>query len=324
LLATIGAQPDINPYDDVVPFVEERIATQVLIPAVQKPYSLEAAFLASSASVALPVQKVDEPPASKRRSWVLVNLILFCLLVLLVVGESGGLLTYERNFRSNVLPAEETRTARNLVTTQVEKTAVANMQATATATAMTPQQLYAWATSGTPVIDDPMDKHEGITWIEGSSNGASCRIQGAAYHIHISTQPSYYCFAPGSFFHDLAFQVRITIIQGDSGGMFFRTSTSNSYLGYIDVNGHYALGVIKNGEQNMLKAGSSAMLATGRGHSHLLTVIARGSALYLYLDKDFIDQAVDTSSAEGQVGLFAASDQGPTDVAFQNVKIWEI
>jgi hypothetical protein len=321
-LATIGAQPDVNPYDDDVPFVEERIATRVLIPAVQKPSSLEAAFLASSASVALPVQKVDEPPASKRRSWVLVNLMLFCLLVLLVAGESGGLLVYEHNFRSNVLPAEETRTARNLVTTQVEKTAVANMQATATATAMTPQQLYAWATSGTPVIDDPLDKHEGMALIETDLKKASCRIQDAAYHMRMPTSSTFSCTVPGSFFHDLAFQVQITIIQGETGGIFLRASNSSSYFAYIDAGGHYALSVLKDGEPNILKAGNSAKLGTGRGYPHLLTVIARGSTLYLYLDKDFIDQVIDTSSAEGQVGLLASSDQGPTDVAFQNVKIW--
>jgi hypothetical protein len=319
LLATIEAQSVVDPYDDYVPFVEERAATQVLAPPVQ-----EVASQPLTANVALSAQMVDVLPASRRQSWALVNLMLFCLLVLLVASESASLFVYEHSFRSNALPIQATRTARNLVTTQAEKTAVANMQATATATAMNPQQLYTWATGGTPVIDDPLDKHEGTAWIEGGVNGASCRIQGAAYHIRMSTQPSYYCFAPGSFFHDLAFQVRITIIQGEAGGIFFRTSNNNSYLGYIDVDGHYALSVIKNGEQSMLKAGSSATLGTGRGHSHLLTVIARGSALYLYLDKDFIDQVVDATSTEGQVGFFASSDQGSTDVAFQNVKIWEI
>jgi hypothetical protein len=251
--------------------------------------------------------------------------MLFCLLVLLVVGESTGLFAYEHNFRSDVLPVQATRTARNLVTTQVEKTAVANRQATATATAMNPQQLYAWATSGTPVIDDPMDKQEETAWIEVISKGASCRIQDAAYHIHVPTSSSFACVAPGSFFRDLAFQVRITIIQGEVGGIYLRASKDgNCYLSYISANGSYALSVVKNQQQSMLKAGSSAQLGTGQGSSHLLTVIARGSTLYLYLDKEFIDQVVDTSNMEGQVGLIALSDQEPTDVAFQNVKIWEI
>ncbi|GHO97211.1 hypothetical protein KSF_072590 [Reticulibacter mediterranei] len=320
MLAAIAAQPDVNPYDDDVPFVEERIATQVLVPPV-----LEATFPASSANVALFVQMVDEPLASKRRPWMLVNMLLFCLLVLLVAGESGGLLTYEHNFRSDVLPAQATRTARNLVTTQAEKTAVANMQATATATAMSPQQLYAWATSGTPVIDDPMDKHESITWIEGNSDGASCGIQDKAYHIRISAAPSFSCIAPGSFFHDLAFQVQITIFQGDVGGVLLRApNNANAYLCYIETEGYYTLSVIKDQQQTVLKSSSTPKLDVGRGRPHLFTVIARGSTLYLYLDKNFVDQAIDANYTAGQVGLFAASGQGPTDVAFRNVKIWEI
>jgi hypothetical protein len=116
--------------------------------------------------------------------------------------------------------------------------------------------------------------------------------------------------------------VRITLIQGETGGVFLRILNNNSYFGYINADGSYALSILKNGEQNILKTGSAATLGTGRGHSHLLTVIARGSTLYLYLDQDFIAQAVDVTSAEGQVGFFASSDQGPADVAFQNVKIW--
>jgi hypothetical protein len=118
--------------------------------------------------------------------------------------------------------------------------------------------------------------------------------------------------------------VQITIVQGEAGGIFLREAMDGScYMGYINANGSYILSVVKNQQQSMLKAGSSAQVGTGQGSSHLLTVIARGSILYLYLDKEFIDQVVDTSNTEGQVGLLASSDQEePADVAFQNVKIW--
>jgi hypothetical protein len=318
--ATVATQSEVDPYDDYVPFVEEHVATQVLAVPVPK-----TALPASPAPVELPVQLIDEQPAPKRQPWLLVNLMLFCLLVLLVVGESTGLLAYEHNFRSNTLPAQATQTARNLVTTQAEKTAIAGTQATATATAMNPQQLYAWATSGTPVIDDPLDKHEGTALIETDIKTSSCRFQGAAYHIHIPISTSLSCTVPGSFFRDLVFQIQITIVQGGTGGIFLRSSSNaNAYLAYITADGAYALSVVKNEQQNILKAGNFAQSGTGGGSPHLLTVIARGSTLYLYLDKVFIDQSIDTTSTEGQVGLLAASDQKPADIAFQNVKIWEI
>jgi len=310
---------DTNPYKAYVPFVDGQVMMKSSTPSSQN--STTTSTHPSTSSVQ---EEHDAPPEPVRRRGLLVtNIVLLCILILLIVGEGSGFLSAEASFRSNVLPAQATDVARNLLATQAQNTAIANTQATATATAMTPQQIYTWATSGTPVIDDPLDNPENTSWFESTTKEGSCTIQDGAYHMSISEPGSSICFAPGSFFHDLAFQIQITILKGDSGGVFLRSQNStNYYLCYLNSDGSYVFSILKDSQQQVLKSDIDSKLVANPRLPHLLTVVARGSTTYLYIDKSFMVQIMDTTYSAGQVGLLASSATGQTDVAFQNVKVW--
>jgi len=72
------------------------------------------------------------------------------LLVLLIIGGSG-LTYYARVFFPAQLHAQATATAQIV-------------QADATFTALTPQQIYTYATNGSPVINDPLNNQNKSTW----------------------------------------------------------------------------------------------------------------------------------------------------------------
>src|SRR5438067_805413 len=95
-------------------------------------------------------------------------------------------------------------------------------QDSATVVALPPQQLYSRATSGTPVIDDPLSSANGSIWYHYNTADNSCAFTGGAYHIKVYSQGgNNTCFAINSEFKNLAFQVQMTIIKGDAGGLLF-------------------------------------------------------------------------------------------------------
>ena len=59
-------------------------------------------------------------------------------------------------------------------------------------------------------------------------------------------------------------------------------------------------------------------------HAYLLTVIARGRSISLYVDKQWLATVEDQSSSSGAIGLMAYDKTQPTEVAFRNMKVWEL
>jgi hypothetical protein len=58
---------------------------------------------------------------------------------------------------------------------------------------------------------------------------------------------------------------------------------------------------------------------------NLLTVIMRGSNIYLYANKQFLTMVSDSTFTGGYFGLYADTDAytNSADVAFTNETIWE-
>jgi len=107
---------------------------------------------------------------------------LVILLALLNIGVSG-IGYYAVAVRPAEFQAQATAVTQNLLATQTQGTAQAYAQATATTAALTPQEIYTRATSGTPVINDSLDVQEGSTWLQLSSSLYTFAFSGGAYHI---------------------------------------------------------------------------------------------------------------------------------------------
>jgi hypothetical protein len=222
--------------------------------------------------------------------------------------------------------AQASATAQAIANATSTAQALATAQAVATATAL--QDIYTRATRGTPVFDDPLS-YDANNWDIGVANGGGgCSFSGGAYHAAVQ-QTGYYlpCFAQGSNFSNFAYQVSMTFVQGDEGGIIFRSDTANSkaYLFDVKSDGTYSFYLTKDSSHNApLSAGFSSAFHTGLNHANLLTVVARGSDLYLYINRRFAASVSDGTYSSGEIGVFAGDSSKPTDAAFTNAKVWQL
>lgn len=271
------------------------------------------------------VQKIQHERSNRSPVAMIASLII--LLLLLIIGGSG-IGYYIAVPRPAEFQAQATAVTQKLLATQAKATAQAYAFATATTAALTPYDIYNRATSGTPVINDPLDSKQGSSWLQLEASGNSCSFSGGAYHIRITTKPSSgYCFAYNSLFSNLAFQVQQTVFQGDVGGLIFRYITNGNlgcYLFEITRFGEYTLYSVKGNDSTLLTGGFSHVINTGFYQHNILTVVAEGSHLYLYVNKQTVASVTNTNYSSGQVALFAGSNAGSTDVAFNNAQVWAL
>ena len=257
------------------------------------------------------------PPPPPPRRLSAGKTVLLIVLVLLIVGAGGAL------YLRTAPPASQAQPHPS-PTTQAQ-------QVTATPSAQTPQALYAQITQTTPALDDPLLMNGTNNWTETTSAGgkSSCTFSGGVYHA-IAPQKNTYmlCIAQATNFADLAYQVQMTIVKGEFGGMVFRADGSQTkyYSFFIDRYRNYTLitSVDNTGNRDyVLRKGTSTFIRTGLNQPNLLTIIARGSSIYLYINQQYITSASDTAYRAGQIGVFGGNNtQAPADVVFSHARVW--
>jgi hypothetical protein len=267
------------------------------------------------------------PPPGRRPS--AGRIVLLVILVLVVIG-AGSVLFFRAISPSGQAQHQATPT------TQAQQATVApspTLQPTATPTALTPQDLYAQITAGTPVLDDPMSTNDTNNWTEGgSSDGTTvCKFSGGAYHAVAQPQNAYsLCVAQATNFDNLAYQVQMNIVKGEFGGMVFRADGSQTkyYSFFIDRYGNYTLitSVDSTGTHDyVLRKGTSKFIKTGLNQVNLLSVVAQGKSIYLYINGQYLTSASDTRYSIGQIGVFGGNvTKAPADVVFSHVQVWKV
>jgi hypothetical protein len=133
-------------------------------------------------------------------------------------------------------------------------------------------------------------------------------------------------------FKNFAYQVQMTLISGDAGGLIFRSdnAVSTFYRFAIDSTGAYRLFSCKNctGNQNAGNALSIGDIGIKSNEPNTLTVIAINNTINLYVNGQFVKGVNDATSDAGELGVYAGTFvqafMHPTEVAFSNVKIWAL
>jgi hypothetical protein len=266
-------------------------------------------------------------------------LILGLILVLLVSG--GGLLYYSSVYVPGQQHVAASATALAATQVQQNKTGTAVAQITGTAvdqtavaqsTIQAQQAAYTQATSGNPAITDPLSKQSNTNWdLYDAEGGGGCAFTNGTLHSSIQTKGFYVpCLAQGSNYANFALEVDVTVVKGEAGGMIFRSDdkTANSYALYISTDGYYYLNLRKNDQGQTLHSRASTAIHKGEGQSNTLTLIARGSDLSIYINKQFVLTTNDTSLTSGRIGLagilFKESTAAETDAAFKNLHVWKL
>jgi hypothetical protein len=301
-----------SPYDtdaDALPYIPYTpIMAGTTSTSTPEAYSPQGAEVARPS---FPVQRIQRRGLAKRTITLLV------MLSLVVIAGGGGLIYYATAIRPGQLHTQAIATAQSQATAQVQ--------------ANTPQGIYSKATSGITIVNDPLNNSATSSWnayTQPNGNG-KCDFIDGAYHIAESDTKHFLYCATGSILSNFAFQVQMTIVIGDSGGMVFRVDPNDAqsklYQLLIDLQGNYNLVAYTGKAANqvhLLQGGQIAAFKTGLDHANLITIIAQGNNFYLYVNKQFVTHSIDSAYISGEVGLAAADITSPTDVAFNDAKIW--
>jgi hypothetical protein len=279
----------------------------------------------------------QRPPPSQPPIWRRILLIALALLV--TISGIGGLVYYTAQHptlsQTQSTSTPQVRLTAQAQTAQARGTANANIEATAEAsalaeagvTATAESNLYVGATQGTPIIDDVLSNNTSNQWNENtSSRNESCMFTGGAYHI-IEPQLGYLypCFANGSTLSNFAFQVQMTIIKGDAGGLvFFADSARTHYcVSALNSMGNFSFFCYVNSTALLSMPGNS-VVGQKSPQPNLLTVIVHNNQVFLYVNKQYVGSIVINLLSSGEIGMFAYDVKQPTEVAFSHVQVWSL
>jgi hypothetical protein len=126
------------------------------------------------------------------------------------------------------------------------------------------------------------------------------------------------CLAENSSVTNFTYQVRVKILQGDGGGLIFRSNTSgNFYRLRIGSDGTYDLVSQNSG----IVTSSSPAIVQGVNQTNLIKVVANGSQIAIYANGQLITRVNDTASSIGRFGVFAVDFSHVTEVVFSNAQV---
>ena len=330
-----GAQPygttpsaSANPYDPYTPTPPPpTVADNPYAP----PYGTPPA--PSYGSYAPAPSSAPSGPPQKRgnRTPLLVGGIILALL--LIIGGLVIALLRPGPSPTPPNPAQTTATAQvqatATFTSSLTATAQASSNATATVIAANPDP-YAPGGGQLALYDPLSDNSKGYDWDTGTTSNGTCSFSGGAYHISpAKTNFFYLCSSNVSNFSNFAFEAQMTIVQGDCGGVIFRGDTTNGKFYFFDVcqNGSYRLYMypdFSGTTSKELAGGSSPAIKTGLNQSQLIAVVAQGSTITVYMNKQKVASVTDTTFSQGQVGFVADAGNDTTEVVFSNARVWKL
>jgi eukaryotic-like serine/threonine-protein kinase len=179
---------------------------------------------------------------------------------------------------------------------------------------------------------DPLSDNSHGNWDVNSDKFGTCAFMGGAYHVIDPTldNEGKGCTLSSPSFSDFTYQVEMTIVKGDGGGIIFRTDNTkgNGYYFFIGQNATYEFGVYQGACNNCTFSatnrhpGSSIAIRKGLYQSNQVAVVATGSTIDLYVNNNKIISVSDSSYNQGQIGVLAAAGNGPTEVVFSYAKVW--
>ena len=282
------------------------------------------------------------PPVAPRSKRSPLLLVLLAILLIVVVGSGISLIYYAGVALPAQANAQATSTAQaatSTANTQATGTAQAITNATATAnaqatvsvqqTATTRQTIYTQATSGSPAFQSSLAGPDNAGWeTYDAQGGGGCYYSNGAFHADVRNKNYYVaCFGLNTNYTNMAFEVNMTILKGNTGGLIFRGNkdTLKFYSFEVGSDGIVGLNASQDdGHAHNLFIDHPDAVKTGAGQTNLVDVIARSNTIYFYVNKQYVGQVQDTAYTSGQLGFMSLDTSSATDVAYQNARIWQL
>ena len=299
--------------------------------------------LATCKSGSCSVRKVSSVTARS------LTILLSTLIALLLVAGSGALY-YVAAYQPNQLHAQATATsatatkgvvsinatgaAHTTATAQVQARVQAQATSIVVGTQIALQDVYNRTTDSTPTVNDSLAAQSNNKWDEhryhdnAGNFAGSCGFTNGSYDV--VTTPSFLqiCQARATNFSNITYQVEMSIVRGNSGGITIRNDDNGSgYYFRISTDGKYILWRIAatktSYNQISLVSGQSSAILIGNNQTNTLTIIGSGNILYLYVNTHYLNKASDSTYTSGQIGVYVDSDIAGAEATFHNAKVWK-
>ncbi len=246
------------------------------------------------------------PRTSRKKIWLAV-----LVAVLLLAGLSAVIAIPLHNAQVASDQARATAQAHQATVT---------VQTMATATAA---KVYPFS-ADVQLNDKLVDNGQGVGW----TTSQNCAFSNNAYHVTQTTTNTFsICPAANTNYSNFTYQVSMQIIKGEIGGITFRGDGDNYryYTFVFSPDSSYALWAYSQpSHPKTLQEGSASSFKTGLGQSNVISVVARGNTITLYVNGQQIMTTKDTIYSSGQIGMTAYDTTGPADVAFSNAQVWKL
>ncbi len=184
----------------------------------------------------------------------------------------------------------------------------------------TPQQIFQSVTTLTPDLAASITTANATNWQKMQGKNYSCGLKGGSYTISLITQNTFMpCIRLNTVGHNFAYQVDMTVTQGDGGGIVGREVGTNGLRFRVSSDGTFDL---VNGQTTLIPSTSSSAIKQGKQTNTLLMTV-EDRVIYLYVNGQYLGHANDTFTGGGYFGLMAVDFGNTTIVNYQNVKIWQ-
>ncbi len=206
-----------------------------------------------------------------------------------------------------------------------------NASATATAIVVTANPDPYPPYNGKLALYDPLSQP--LDWYDNTdtSFGGACKFTNGAYHVSQTRTDRFFICASSysrSYFSNFAFEVQMKIIRGDCGGVIFREGPGGKlYYFRVCQNGYYHLFLYvdySGTNAKHLRGKFSSAIRTGLNQSNTVAVVANGSTLDIYVNRQKIDSITDSTYSHGQIGIAADNLGDPTEVVYSSARVWTL
>jgi hypothetical protein len=225
--------------------------------------------------------------------------------------------------------------ARSAATATIQARGTATVQAIATSTAVVTDATASAIASanpypphnGTLVLDDTLHYNSANYWNDFSDKNSTCSFAGGVYHVKTITKNLIHrCSEFEPEFSNFVFQVQMTILSGNGGGITFRDDLQYHFYSFIIMNnGSYELYKFSNDQPTRyLLSGTSPAIKTGLRQVNLIAVIAHGKTLDFYVNNRHVTSVNDGSYSQGYMGVCVSSVNSSTEATFNNAKVWKL
>ena len=198
-------------------------------------------------------------------------------------------------------------------------------QITATTTTLptSPAALYTYVTSKHPTVNDPLSAQDSDQW----DNTGSCAFAQGTYHVIVNTAYGYTnCIERAKSFSNFAYQVQMTIVTGDAGGLIFRTddAITTYYRFSLDTSSQGIYRLLNCNKCSIPNTLIKKVMPVKVNQTYTMTVIAQKSILYLFINGQFLVSTPDGTAQSGELGVYTYEFTHSTEVLFSNMKVWTL